>query len=114
MIRFLHALDMRSDRAMFLGQELGEQVLLLRRANNEDRAGVGDRLRDILEEWLVLSDPVTGQLLPGMKVANDVIPDRRLVRLFDVEVDDTRPLVIDPDDGVIMIGHCGLPARIGV
>jgi hypothetical protein len=29
-------------------------------------------------------------------------------------VENARLFVIDPDDGVIMIGHCGLPARIGV
>ena len=52
-------------------------------------------------------------LLAGVKVANDVIPDHSPVRLFDVEVENARPFVIDPDDGVIMIGHCGLLARIG-
>src|ERR1700722_12240854 len=51
-VRFLHALDMRPDCGMLLGQEFGEKVLLLRRANNENRAGVGDCLRDILEERL--------------------------------------------------------------
>jgi hypothetical protein len=79
-----------------------------------DGAGVGDRLRDILEEWLVLLDPVAGALLPRMKVANDVIPDQCPVRLFDIEVKNARPFVIDPDDGVVMIGHCGLLARINV
>src|SRR5271170_2619237 len=65
MICFLHALDMRPDRAMLLGQELGEQVLLLRRANNDNRPGVGDCLRDILEERLVLFDPLAGAWLAG-------------------------------------------------
>jgi hypothetical protein len=63
MIRFLHALHMGADRGMSLGEEFGEKVLLLRRADNKDGAGVGDRLRDILEEWLVLLDPVAGALL---------------------------------------------------
>ena len=113
MVRFLHPLDMRPDRAMLLGQELGEKVLLLRRADDEDGAGVSDRFRDILEERLVLLDPVAGALLMGgVNVANDVVVDHRVRRLFDVEVKNARPLVIDPDDGVIMIGHCGLPARI--
>jgi hypothetical protein len=43
-----------------------------------------------------------------------VIPDQCPIRLFDVEAKNARPLVIDPDDGVIMIGHCGLLARISV
>ena len=42
-----------------------------------------------------------------MKVANDMIPDHRPVRLLDIEVEDARLLVIDPDDGVKMIGHSG-------
>ena len=63
MVRLLHPLDMRPDRGMLLGEEFGEQVLLLRRADDEDRAGVGDRLGDILEERLVLLDPVAGALL---------------------------------------------------
>jgi hypothetical protein len=57
---------------------------------------------------------MTGPLLMGMKVANDVIADYRPIRVFDVEVDDPRPLVIDPDDGVIVVRHCGLLARISV
>ena len=40
-----------------------------------------------------------------MNVANDVVPDQCPVRLVDVEVDNARPSMIDPDDGVIMIGH---------
>jgi hypothetical protein len=43
-----------------------------------------------------------------------VIPDQCPVRLFDIEVKNARPFVIDPDDGVVMIGHCGLLARISV
>ena len=98
---------------MLLGQEFGEQVLLLRRADDEDGAGVGDRLRDILEERLVLLDPVAGSRLARMKVANDMIADHRLVRLVDIEVENARPFVIDPDDSVIVIRHRGAPL-IGV
>ena len=58
MIRLLHALDMGADRGMLLGQEFGEEVLLLRRPDDKDRAGAGDRLRHILEERLVLLDPL--------------------------------------------------------
>ena len=66
-------------------------MLLLRRADDEDGAGVRDRLGDILEERLVLLDPVSGPLLAVMDVADDVIgPDHRLVRLVDVEVENTR------------------------
>ena len=65
MVRLLHPLDMRPDRGMLLGEEFGEHVLLLRRADDEDRAGVGDRLGDILEERLVLLDPVAGARLAG-------------------------------------------------
>ena len=93
---------------MLLAKELGEKVLLLRRADNENGAGVGDRLGDILEERLVLLDPVTGALLPGMNIANDVIPDHRLVRLLDVEVEDAGLFVIDPYDRVKMVGHRNL------
>jgi hypothetical protein len=49
-----------------------------------------------------------------MKVANDVVADHTPVRVLEVEVEKTRLLVIDPDDCVIMTGHCGLPARISV
>ena len=66
MIRCLNALDMRPDRGTLLGEEFGEKVLLLRRANRQDGAGVGDRLGDILEERLVLLDPVAGPLLVGV------------------------------------------------
>ena len=90
---------------MLLGQELGEKVLLLRGADDKDGAGVGDRLGDILEERLVLLDPVAGPRLPGMKVANHMIADHRPVRLVDIEMENARLLVIDPDDGVKMLGH---------
>jgi tetratricopeptide (TPR) repeat protein len=52
---------------------------------------------------------VAGALLVGVNVANDVIPDQCPVGLFDVEVKNARPLVIDPDDGVIMLGHLDIP-----
>ena len=55
MVRLLHALDMRPDRGMLLGQIFGEEVLLLRGADDEDGAGVGDRFRDFLEERLFSS-----------------------------------------------------------
>jgi hypothetical protein len=113
-VRFLDPLDMHTDSGMFLGEEFGEKVLLLRRPDDEDGAGLGDCLRDIREEWLVLLDPVTGPLLMGMKLANNGIPDDCPVRLFDAEVKNARPFVIDPDDSVVMIGHCGLLARISV
>ena len=44
-----------------------------------------------------------------MKVAHDVIAHHGPVRLVGVEVEDARLFVIDPDDGVIMIGHGGAP-----
>ena len=40
-----------------------------------------------------------------MNVANDVIPDHRLVRLLDVEVEDARLFVVDPYDRMKMMGH---------
>jgi len=43
MVRFLNALDMRPDRGMLLAKEFGEEVFLLRRTDDEDGAGVGDR-----------------------------------------------------------------------
>ena len=89
---------------MLLGEEFGEKILLLRRADDEDGAGVRDRLGDILEERLVLLDPVTRALLSGMKVANDVIADHRPVRVVDVEVEDARLFVVDPYDRV-KVGH---------
>ena len=52
MVSALDPLDMGPDRGMLLGEKFGEEVLLLRRADDEDRAGVGDRLGDILEEGL--------------------------------------------------------------
>ena len=44
--------------------------------------------------------------LAGMNVANDVILDHCPVGLFDVEVENARLFVIDPDDGMI-IRHGG-------
>ena len=61
-----------------------------------------DCLRDILEERLVLLDPFAVARLPGVKVANDVIPDHRPVRLLDIEVENAGLSVIDPYDGVKM------------
>ena len=113
MVRLLHALDMRPDRGMLLGEEFGEHVLLLRRADDEDGAGVRDRLGDILEERFVLLDPVASARLAGMKVANDMIPDDRPVRLLDIEVENARPFVIDPDDGVINDRPLRLLASLG-
>ncbi len=105
MVRFLHALDTRPDGGMLLGKELGEKVLLLRGADDKDGAGVSDCLGDILEERLVLLDPVAGPRLPGMKVANHMIVDHPLVRLFDIEMENARLLVIDPNDRVKMLSH---------
>jgi hypothetical protein len=48
-----------------------------------------------------------------VKVADDMIADHRPVRLLNIELEDARALVIDPDDGVIMIDHRALPARNG-
>jgi hypothetical protein len=104
MVRFLHSLDMGADRGMLLGEEPREEVLLLHRADDEDGAGVRDPLSDILEERLVLLHSMTGALLPRVEVANDVIADQSPVRLVDVEVEDARLLVVDPDDRVKM-GH---------
>ena len=111
MIRGLHALDMRADRGMLVGEEFGEKVLLLRRADDENGARVGDGLGDILEERLVLLDPVARALLPGMEVANHVVAHHCPVRLVDIEVEDARLFVIDPDDGVKMMGHGELPCE---
>ena len=104
MVRFLHSLDMGADRGMLLGEEPREEVLLLHRADDEDGAGVRDPLSDILEERLVLLDPMAAVRRPRMEVTNDMIADGRPVRLLDVEVEDARPLVVDPDDRVKM-GH---------
>jgi len=95
-----------------LGQEFGEHVFLLGRADDEDGAGVADGLGDILEERLVLLNPVARPLLSGVNVANNMVPDHRSVRLLDVEVKYARPFVIDPDHSVIMMGHCALLKRI--
>ena len=46
-----------------------------------------------------------------MKVANDMIADHGPVRLLDIEVEDARLFVIDPDDGVIVIRHRGSPCK---
>src|SRR6516225_393975 len=56
-VGFLDPLDMGAYPGMLFGQESGEVVLLLRRADDQDRACVRDRLGDILEERLVLLDP---------------------------------------------------------
>jgi hypothetical protein len=105
MVRFLDALDMRADRGVLLAEEFGEEVLFLRRADDEDGAGVGDRLRDILEERLVLLDPIPGVLVSRMKVANDMIANDSPIGVVDIEMENARPLVINPDDGVVVIGH---------
>ena len=108
MVSALDRLDMGPDRGMLLGEKPGEEVLLLRGPDDENGAGVRDRLGDILEERLVLLDPVARALHPRMEVADDVIADHGLVRLVDIEVENPRLLVIDPDDGVKMMGHEGL------
>ena len=46
-----------------------------------------------------------GVLFARMKVAHDMITNDRPVGLVDIEMENARLLVIDPDDGVIMIGH---------
>jgi hypothetical protein len=103
MVGAFDPLDMGPDRRMLLGEEPGEEVLLLRGTDDQDGAGVRDRARDILEERLVLLDPVSPALIPRMKITNDVIPDQCPVRLLDIEVDDARLLVVDPDDCVKMV-----------
>ena len=40
-----------------------------------------------------------------------MIPDHRLVRLVDIEMEDTRLLVIDPDDRMEMTGHHVAPVE---
>jgi 23S rRNA pseudouridine955/2504/2580 synthase len=90
---------------MLLAKEFGEKILLLRRADDEDGACVGDRLGDLLEERLVLLDPVTRDFLAGMKVTNHMVADNRLVGVIDVEVEDPRLFVVDPYDRMKMLGH---------
>jgi hypothetical protein len=43
MVRLLDALDMSPDRRMLLGKEFSEFILLVCRADDEDRARVCDR-----------------------------------------------------------------------
>ena len=76
---------------MLLGEEFGVEILLLRRADNEDRASVGDCFGDIFEERLVLLNPVPCALLRGMDVANNVVADYCPVRFVDIEVENARP-----------------------
>ena len=66
----LHTFDVGFDRRVFRGEEFCERVLLVRRPNNQDRAGVGDRACHHLEEIPVLGDPVAGALLPVRDVAD--------------------------------------------
>ena len=63
--------NVRLDRRMLLRQEFGEHVLLCARTDDEDRAGVGNRLGDVLEVIAVLRDPVSGALLAVMDVATE-------------------------------------------
>src|SRR5271154_652548 len=105
MVRFLDPLDMGPDRRVLLGEEFGEEILLLRRTDDEDGAGVRDRLSNILEERLVLLDSVARAFLARMEVANDMVSHHRPVRLVHVEMENARLLVVDPHDGMKMLGH---------
>src|SRR5271166_4877072 len=112
MVGRLDPLDMRPDRRMALGEEFCEFVLLARRPDDEDRARVGDRLGDRLEEGVVLRDAMAGALLPMMDVADRVVgADDGLVRLLDVEMENPRPAVVDPDDRMEMTRHVRLLIR---
>ncbi len=91
---------------MPLGDEFGELVLLIGRADDQNRAGVGDRLRRLFEERAIFGDPMAGALLAVVNVPDRVVrADDALVRIFDVEVKDAGLGVIDPHDGVKMAGH---------
>ncbi len=91
---------------MPVGDEFGELVLFASRADNENRAGVGDRLRRLFEKRAVFGDPMAGALLAVVNVPDRVIrADDGLVGFLDVEVKDARLFVIDPHDGVKMPGH---------
>ena len=92
---------------------LGELAPLLSGADDKDRAGIRNRLRYVLEKTAVLGYSVSRAFGAVMNVPDRVIrADDGLVRLFDVEVKDARFRVIDPHDGMKMMGHCDLPARI--
>ena len=64
---------------------------------------VRDRRGDILEERLVLLDPMTGAGLSHVEVARHMVADHSPVRLVDVEVKNARLLAVDPDDRVKMM-----------
>ena len=62
---------------------------------------------DVLEKPAVLGYSVSRALRAVMNVPDRVIgADDGLVRLFDVEMKDARFRVIDPHDGMKMMGHC--------
>src|SRR5271165_7371230 len=112
MVGRLDPLDMRPDRRMALGEEFCEFALFRRRSDDQDRACVGDRLGDVLEEGLVLGDPMTRSLLAVMDVADSMVrADDSLVRLLDVEMENPRPAVVDPDDRMEMTRHVRLLLR---
>jgi exodeoxyribonuclease-3 len=91
---------------------LDELVLFAGRADDEDRAGVGDGLRDILQKCLILRGMVVIAVRMAMQIAHGTLgADDQLFRLAGAEVKDAGAPVIDPDDGMVMALHCFPPRR---
>ena len=68
-----------------------EFVLLVAGPDDENRAGVGDRLRHLFQERLILAIVMAGPLLLAMIVANRPVGvDDDLVGVLGVEVEDAR------------------------
>src|SRR5271165_320468 len=107
MIARFDPFDTGFDRWMPFGDEFGKLAPFFSGADDEDRAGIRNRLRYAFEKPPVLGYSVSRAFGAVMNVPDRVIrADDGLVRLFDVEVEDARFRVIDPHDCMKMMGHC--------
>ncbi|MGD1039059.1 MAG: hypothetical protein ABR878_18270 [Roseiarcus sp.] len=81
-------------------------MLLVRRADDQNRPGVGDRFGDLFEEVLILGGAVAGAFLSDLKIADRAVGvDDDGVGVVGVEMENAGLTMIDPDDGVIMALH---------
>jgi hypothetical protein len=102
----LDPLDLDPHGGMNPLDALDEFGPLARRVDDEDRLRVGHRMGQVYERALVLGRTMTGALRAALEITQRALGvDDNPVGVFGAEMENARPIMIDPDDGVIAALH---------
>ncbi len=100
------ALDLDHHSGMDALDVLDEFVLVVRRADDQNRLRVGERLGHHFEKGLVFGEGTTDALLRALELTDRVVGvDDDLVGVLAAEMENAGQAMVDPDDGVVLALH---------